>query len=43
MLGTTPSRIIEILNGICGLIRELAEGLHKSLNIDAQLILNNRV
>lgn len=41
ILGTTPSRISEILSGKRGLTMELAKGLHKSLNIDAELILNN--
>jgi len=41
ILGTTPSRISEILNGKRGLTMEMARGLHKSLNIDAELILNN--
>lgn len=41
ILGTTPSRISELLNGKRGLTMELARGLHKKLNIDAELILNN--
>jgi len=41
ILGTTPSRISEILNGKRGLTMELAKGMYKKLNIDAELILNN--
>ena len=41
ILGTTPSRISEILNGKRGLTMELAKGLYKKLNIDAELILKN--
>jgi len=40
LLGTTPSRVSEILNGKRGLTMELAKGLYKNLNIDAELILN---
>ena len=39
ILGTTPSRISEILNGKRGLTMELAKSLYKKLNIDADLIL----
>jgi len=41
ILGTTPSRISEILNGKRGLTMELAKSLHRNLNIDAELILNS--
>jgi len=41
ILGTTPSRISEILNGKRGLTMELAKGMYKKLNIDAELILKN--
>ena len=41
ILGTTPSRISEILNDKRGLTMELARRLHKNLNIDAEIILNN--
>ena len=41
IIGTTPSRISEILNGKRGLTMELAKGLYKNLNIDAELILNS--
>ena len=41
ILGTTPSRISEILNGKRGLTMELAKSLYKNLNIDAELILSN--
>lgn len=40
LLGTTPSRISEILNGKRKLTLELAKGLYKKLNIDADMILN---
>jgi HTH-type transcriptional regulator/antitoxin HigA len=40
ILGTTPSRISEILNGKRNLTIELARGLHQKLNIDAELILS---
>jgi HTH-type transcriptional regulator/antitoxin HigA len=40
ILGTTPSRISEILNGKRGLTMELAKSLHRKLNIDANLILS---
>lgn len=39
LLGTTPSRISEILNGKRSLTFDLAKQLHKKLNIDAELIL----
>ena len=39
ILGTTPSRISEILNGKRKLTLELAKGLYKKLNIDPELIL----
>lgn len=41
ILGTSPSRISEILNGKRSLTFDLAKSLHKKLNIDADLILNN--
>jgi len=41
ILGTTPSRISEILNGKRGLTLELARGMYLKLNIDAELILQN--
>ena len=41
ILGTTPSRISEILNGKRGLTMDLAKGLYKNLNIDAEIILQN--
>lgn len=40
ILGTTPSRISEILNGKRNLTIDLAKGLHNKLNIDADLILS---
>ena len=39
ILGTTPSRISEILNGKRGLTIDLAKGLYNKLNIDPALIL----
>ena len=39
ILGTTPSRISEILNGKRGLTIDLAKGLYTKLNIDPKLIL----
>ena len=41
ILGTTPSRISEILNGKRGLTLELAKGLYNKLNIDPNLILSD--
>ena len=41
MLGTTPSRISEILNGKRSLTLDLAKSLHRNLNIDAKLILSD--
>jgi len=41
ILGTTPSRISEILNGKRNLTMELAKSLHRKLNIDANLILSD--
>ena len=41
ILGTTPSRISEILNGKRGLTFELAKALHQKLNIEAELILKS--
>lgn len=41
ILGTTPSRISEILNGKRALTMDLAKGLYKKLNIDAELILKS--
>jgi len=40
ILGTTPSRISEILNGKKGLTLEMAKALYSKLNIDAELILS---
>jgi HTH-type transcriptional regulator / antitoxin HigA len=40
ILGTTPSRVSEILNGKRQLNFELAKGLYSKLNIDASLIFN---
>ena len=40
ILGTTPSRISELLSGKKRLTLELAKGLYKKLNIDADLIFN---
>jgi len=40
LLGTTPSRVSEILNGKRSLTLELAKGLYRNLNIDAEMILN---
>ena len=40
ILGTTPSRISEILSGKRGLTMELAKGLYNKLNIDPKLILS---
>jgi len=39
ILGTTPSRVSEILNGKRGLTIDLAKGLYTKLNIDPTLIL----
>lgn len=39
ILGTTPSRISEIINGKRGLTIDLARGLYTKLNIDPELIL----
>ena len=39
ILGTTPSRISEILKGKRKVTMELAKGLYNKLNIDAELIL----
>jgi len=41
ILGTTPSRVSEILNGKRGLSMDIARGLYKRLNIDADLILKD--
>lgn len=41
ILGTTPSRISEILNGKRNLTMELAKSLYWKLNIDAELILQS--
>ncbi len=41
ILGTTPSRISEILNGKRSLTMELAKSLYRKLNIDAELILQS--
>jgi len=40
ILGTTPSRISEILNGKRNLTYDLAKGLYAKLNIDPELILS---
>ncbi len=40
LLGTTPSRVSEILNCKRQLTLELAKGLYRKLNIDAEMILN---
>jgi len=40
ILGTTPSRISEILNGKRKLTLDQAKGLYMKLNIDAELILS---
>ena len=40
ILGTTPSRISEILNGKRNLTIEIAKGLYNKLNIDPNLILS---
>lgn len=39
ILGTTPSRISEILNGKRGLTFDLAKALYTKLNIDPKIIL----
>lgn len=39
LLGTTPSRISELLNGKRDLTIELARGLYQKLNVDPSLIL----
>lgn len=39
ILGTTPSRVSEILNGKRGLTFELAKALYTKLNIDPKIIL----
>lgn len=41
ILGTTPSRISELLSGKCPLTIDLAKSLHQKLNIDSDLILNS--
>jgi HTH-type transcriptional regulator/antitoxin HigA len=41
LLGTSPSRISEILNGKRKLTFDLAKALHDKLNIDAELILKS--
>lgn len=41
ILGTTPSRISEILNGKRGLTYDLAKALYTKLNIDPKLILGD--
>jgi len=43
ILGTTPSRVSEFLNGKRGLTLELAKRLYKKMNISAELILNDSV
>ena len=40
ILGTTPSRISEILNGKRDLTMDLARELYKKLNVDPELILS---
>jgi HTH-type transcriptional regulator/antitoxin HigA len=42
MLGTSPSRISEILSGKRKLTFDLAKALYNKLNIDAELILNSQ-
>lgn len=42
ILGTTPSRISEILKGKKGLTLELARRMYQKLNIDANLILGEK-
>ncbi len=39
ILGTTPSRVSEILSGKRGLTIDLAKGLYTKLNIDPKIIL----
>ncbi len=41
MLGTSPSRISEVLNGKRKLTFDLAKALYDKLNIDAELILKS--
>jgi HTH-type transcriptional regulator / antitoxin HigA len=41
LLGTSPSRISEVLNGKRKLTFELAKGLYQKLNIDPDLIFNS--
>ena len=41
LLGTTPSRISEILHGKRKLTFDRAKGLYRKLNIDPELILNS--
>ena len=41
ILGTTPSRISEILNGKRSITMKIAKGLYKKLNIDPKLILSD--
>ena len=43
ILGTTPSRISEILNGKRQLNFELAQGLYSKLNIDPRLIFSEKL
>lgn len=40
ILGTTPSRISEILSGKRGITIELAKGLYQKLNISPELLLS---
>ena len=40
ILGTTPSRISEILNGKRDITMDLARGLYQKLNVDPKLILS---
>ncbi|MEZ4827588.1 MAG: helix-turn-helix domain-containing protein [Bacteroidia bacterium] len=41
LLGTTPSRVSEIINGKRKLTFELAKALYSKLNIDPEIILNS--
>ena len=43
ILGTTPSRISEILSGKRQLNFELAKGLYSKLNIDPRLIFSEKL
>ncbi len=43
ILGTTPSRISELLSGKRGLTLDLAKGLYNKLNIDPRLLLSETI